>query len=201
MSNVLTQNVMNISVSTIYSISVLGFYSFATRIIAVPTNLIGTSIGQVFYQQAIREKQETGKSIKTFRAVLTKLTILSLIIFFILFFFIEDIFAIIFGESWRIAGQYAKALIPFVMMKFIISPLSTINNIYEKQIVSLIWQIGFLVITVTALFTAKLFKIEFFALITIYSWIISGYYLILLPILINHSKDKNWLGYIRNKVN
>ena len=193
-SNMLTQNIMNITVSTIYSISLLGFYSIATKIIAVPANLIGSSIGQVFYQQAAREKQETGKSIKTFCAVLIKLTLLSLVIFITLNFVIEDIFAIFFGESWRVAGEYAKAMIPFIMMKFIVSPLSTINSIYDKQIISLIWQIGFLLITISALYMANIFKVEFSEMLGVYSWIIAGYYLIMLPILYIFARGKTSSG-------
>ncbi len=198
MSNALTQNILNVSVSTIFSIATLGLYSFANKIIAMPINLIGTSIGQVFYQQASREQKETGQAIKTFKAVIIKLTIMSLVIFIPLHFIVEDMFAFIFGSEWKIAGQFAKVLIPLIMMKFIVSPLSTINNIFDKQFASLTWQIGLLFITLTSLAWTKVYHIEFQSFISIYAKVVSVYYVIMLPVLFNHSQGKNWLGLSKN---
>ncbi|HJL79227.1 MAG TPA: oligosaccharide flippase family protein [Candidatus Marinimicrobia bacterium] len=198
MSNALTQNVVNVSVSSFFSITTLGFYSFANKIIAMPINLIGTSVGQVFYQQALREQQETGRSVKTFKAVVSKLVMLSFVIFIPLYFVVEDIFAFVFGDKWKIAGQFTKILIPFIMMKFIVSPLSTINNIFDKQIASLIWQIGLLIITLTVLVWTKVFHVDFQTFISFYAKIVSVYYLMMLPVLYNHSRGKNWFGSSKN---
>ncbi len=198
MSNALTQNVVNVSVSSFFSITTLGFYSFANKIIAMPINLIGTSVGQVFYQQALREQQETGRSVKTFKAVVSKLVMLSFVIFIPLYFVVEDIFAFVFGDKWKIAGQFTKILIPFIMMKFIVSPLSTINNIFDKQIASLIWQIGLLIITLTVLVWTKVFYVDFQTFISFYAKIVSVYYLMMLPVLYNHSRGKNWFGSSKN---
>ena len=198
MSNALTQNVVNVSVSSFFSITTLGFYSFANKIIAMPINLIGTSVGQVFYQQALREQQETGRSVKTFKAVVSKLVMLSFVIFIPLYFVVEDIFAFVFGDKWKIAGQFTKILIPFIMMKFIVSPLSTINNIFDKQIASLIWQIGLFIITLTVLVWTKVFHVDFQTFISFYAKIVSVYYLMMLPVLYNHSRGKNWFGSSKN---
>ena len=193
-SNTLTQNVMNISVSTLFSITTLGFYSFANKIIAMPIHIIGNSIGQVFYQQASQEQKENGNSRITFKAVLKKLAILSFVIFIPLYFVIEEVFAFVFSEEWRVAGQFAKIVIPIIMIKFIVSPLSTVNNIFQKQFVSLFWQVGLLVITLSMIIWASVNNIEFVLFISRYVKFVSIYYLILIPILYNHSCGKNWLG-------
>jgi O-antigen/teichoic acid export membrane protein len=46
---------------------------------------------------------------------------------------VEDLFAVIFGESWREAGIYAKILIPYFAVNFIVSALSVTDSVMEKQ--------------------------------------------------------------------
>jgi O-antigen/teichoic acid export membrane protein len=133
LANTLTQNLTNILISSFYSISTLGLYSLVLRVLSIPSSLIGASIGQVFFQQATIEKQNTGNAIQTFNSTLKKLLIIGLPSFGTLFFIVEDLFAFVFGEEWRIAGTYAKILIPLYFIRFISSTVSGILIIFEKQ--------------------------------------------------------------------
>jgi len=149
LANSLSQNFTNILISSFYSIATLGFYSLVQRVLGMPSSLIGSSIGQVFFQQATKEKQQTAKAIKTFNSTVKKLIIIGLPSFGILFFIIEDLFAFVFGEDWRIAGTYAEILIPLFFIRFISSTVSGILTIYEKQKNELL--INFFLITTSLL--------------------------------------------------
>jgi len=62
-----------------------------------------------------------------------------------LFVIVEDLFALVFGEEWRVAGNYAQVLIPMMFVKFISSPLSSMLFIGNKQINNLYGQGAFVV--------------------------------------------------------
>lgn len=172
--NVSSYNIINIFISSFYNISTLGFYSLAQRVLGLPISLIGSSIGQVFLKEAIMEKQQTGKATKTFNATLKKLIIISLPIFFILFFSVRDLFIIVFGKKWEIAGYYAQILMPLYLFRFISSTLSSILIVYEKQNIELLINIALLTTSILSILLSK----NFLSFLYIFSFFISFNYLL-----------------------
>lgn len=133
LANSLSQHLTNILISAFYSVATLGFYSLVQRVLGMPSTLIGNSIGQVFLEQATKEKQQAGKAIKTFNHTVEKLLLIGIPSFGVLFFLVEELFAIIFGEEWRVAGQYAQIIIPLFFIRFVSSTVSGIMTVFEKQ--------------------------------------------------------------------
>jgi len=74
-ANTLSQNLTNIFISTLYSLTSLGFYSLIQRIVIIPSRLIGSSIGQVYFQSASVERNKTGNAKKTFNSTLKKIAV------------------------------------------------------------------------------------------------------------------------------
>ena len=58
---------------------------------------------------------------------------LSILPFTIIFFFGGDIFAFIFGNDWYESGKLSEIMAPWLMLNFIVSPLSTIPLVFNKQ--------------------------------------------------------------------
>lgn len=183
LANTLSHNLINILISLFYSISTLGLYSIVNRVLNMPMVLIGRSFGQVFYQKATEEKNTTGSAEVIFKRTYKRLTLVSIIIGIILFFSIKDAFAIIFGEQWRIAGYYCQILLPLFLVRFIVSPISIINSIFEKQKISLLWQIGLLSLTLFVFIITRIMDLSFVTFLYCYSWIIALYYVLLFFIL------------------
>jgi len=138
--------------------------------------LIGGSIGQVLFQEASIEKQLTGKIINSFSSTIKKLLYISIPSFSILYFVVEDLFAFIFGEEWRVAGVYTQILIPFFAITFIVSPLTILNQVNKKNKLGMQWQIGLFILYITLYLIVN---------------IISSYYLYFLFIIYNHAKETN----------
>ncbi|WP_417656309.1 lipopolysaccharide biosynthesis protein [Pseudidiomarina aestuarii] len=155
LANALAQNLTSILISTYYSVATLGFYSLVQRILGMPSALVGGAVGQVFYQKAIEEKNRTGKADKVFDSTVKGLVLLALPAFLILYLFIEDLFAFVFGEKWRVAGEYAEILTPLFFVKFVMSAVSNINNVFEKQRIALVWQFIFLVLSLGVFIISK----------------------------------------------
>ena len=155
LANTLTIHLTNILISTFYSVSTLGFYSLVQRVLGMPTALIGKSIGQVFFEEATKEKQLTGKAVNIFNSTVKKLLIIGVPSFGVLFFLVEDLFAFVFGEEWRIAGWYAKIMTPVFFIGFIVSTVSIVDTIFEKQFFYLCLQIGYLVAIMLGIYIFK----------------------------------------------
>ena len=155
LANKATGNLTNILISIFYNVSTLGFYSLVQRVLGVPSVLIGNSIGQVFFEEASKEKQLTGKAVKVFKSTVKKLFIIGAPSFGILFFIVEDLFAFVFGEEWRVAGGYARIMIPVFFIGFIVSTVSIVDSIFEKLFFYLCLQIGYLVSMTIALYLFK----------------------------------------------
>jgi O-antigen/teichoic acid export membrane protein len=184
--NVLSTHLTNILISTFFTITTLGFYSLVQRVLGVPSALIGNSIGQVFFQEATKEKHRTGKATHTFNSTFKKLFIIALPIFGILFFVVEDLFAFILGKEWKVAGSYAQIVMPLFFIRFISSTLSAVLILFEKQKSELIINI-FLIITSVGLliyienfsdflyFFTLFMSLNYIMFLFYYSWLAKGH--------------------------
>lgn len=110
-----------------------GQFSQADRVLTLPVVLISMAIGQVFFEQASKAKQESKKAL----AQITYQTFLKLLLLAIPFLLIVMIlgpwmFETVLGEEWRLAGEYARWLIPWVAVAFITSPLAYLVDIQRK---------------------------------------------------------------------
>ena len=189
LANILSIHLISIFITTVYSASILGFYSLVYRVLAMPLMLIGNSLGQVYLQEAVEEKNKTGITIVTFRSTLIKLVVITIPIFGILYLFIDDFFAFIFGNEWQIAGVYAKILLPLFFIRFIVSPLTVTCSIFEKQKIALIWQAFFLVNILLVFLISYLLEISFTDFLTAFNWFSFLQYLFILVIIIKLARD------------
>lgn len=120
-------------ITKFYDLTTLGFYSFANRIVSLPGSLIASSIGDVFRQRATEDYHKYKRFDRIFLKTFFATVKISLLPFIIIYFIVEDLFAFVFGEHWRIAGIYAKILIISEFFSFIITPVDKaaliVNNI------------------------------------------------------------------------
>jgi len=187
----LSLNLINLFTIALYSSSVVGWYAFANRILGLPTLIIGTSIGQVFLQEASVEKNKTGNVVKIFNSTFRKLAFIAIPSGIVAYPLISFLWTPVFSKDWHMAGVYAQILIPFFVIRFITNPLISVLSIFEKQHISLIWQIGNILIIGALLWSISLFNLEIELFLYLLSYILSAYYLILLFILYRTAKGDN----------
>jgi teichuronic acid exporter len=104
----------------------VGEYSLTNRILIAPVSLISVSLGQVYFKK-ISDKSNKKESLKkSFYDTFSLLSAVSILIFTPLFFWGEVIVVFVFGKEWIMAGKLSEILSVAVLIKFIVSPLSTI---------------------------------------------------------------------------
>jgi O-antigen/teichoic acid export membrane protein len=123
--------------SSFFTSTVIGYYSLGYRVLTLPMGLIGTSLGQVFFQRAAKARFE-GNLGELLEKLVPHLVVVSVFPFLILVLFAEELFKIIFGVQWAEAGIYAEILAPWVFIAFVVSPISTLFSVLEKQRISLL---------------------------------------------------------------
>lgn len=131
-----------------FSQTIVGFFALSQRIVRVPVMFIGSAVGNVFRQEASEHFALNGECRGVFISTFKKLLIISVIPFIIFGLIAPYLFAFIFGEQWKIAGEYAQILTPLFLLQFIVSPLSSMFMIAEKQEYDLYIQI-YLILSVS----------------------------------------------------
>jgi O-antigen/teichoic acid export membrane protein len=177
LANSLSYSLFGLLISAIFSLVTLGFYSLVQRVLLMPSLLIGSSIGQVFYQEAMLEKQETGSVIVIFKKTLKKLILIGVPAFSFFFLIVEELFVIVFGEEWRVAGEYAAIVTPLFFVRFIVSVFTLIPIIYERVKIDLIFQFGVVFLSLVTLYFSKILKVEFNLFLVYYALILTTYYI------------------------
>lgn len=188
LANSASTHAVNILISVYASFASLGFYSLVTRTLGAPSATIGLSFGQVFHQQASELLRARGQITPLFDNTLLKLLSLSVVGFGFLFFVIEDVFAWVFGETWRSAGELARIMIPAFAIRFIASPLSVVNSVHLENSLGLISNIVLLVLSTGSIITANAMNLEFRDGLTLLSASLCTFYFFFLIVLRKRTK-------------
>lgn len=138
----------------IYNTSLAGQYVMAERMLGLPAVLLGEAVGQTYLEEASRQRRSTGSAGRAFSATLARLLLIVVPLFFGLYFYIVDLFTLVFGQDWKTAGECAKILLPLYAIRTIVSPLSLANVVFERQKVGLAINALLLVMLICAIVTA-----------------------------------------------
>jgi O-antigen/teichoic acid export membrane protein len=129
----------------------VGKYALANTALSAPIMLIGHSISKVLYQK-MSEYLKNGLDIKDLvRPVLFRQFLMSLVIAVVIYFFGPVLFGLFFGEKWVAAGHFAQILIPAVFFQFMLSGLTSVLLVKERQDLLLIAQMILALTTVVSI--------------------------------------------------
>ena len=117
---------------------VLGLYVLAFGTLAVPLQLVGASVGQVFFVRAAEARRD-GTLAGLTETVFARLGALGLFPLAALAVAGPAAFAVVFGAEWRPAGIYAALLAPWLYLVFVSSPLGALFDVLERQP----WELAF----------------------------------------------------------
>lgn len=133
-----------------FSASAAGLYALAHRVLAMPMTLLGEAIGKVFFSNAAEAYRE-GRLAPLVEKVHRMLAEIAMPATLMLIIAAPEVFALVFGESWAEAGEFARYMAPWLYMVFITSPLSTLFSVLERQRLSMAFQAALLVVRLVAI--------------------------------------------------
>lgn len=106
-----------------YSIATAGMYALAHRVVTLPTLMIANAIGDVYRQEVAAAYQASGRFDDLFRKTLTRTAALAIVPAAAVFILAPQVFAVVFGPEWRVAGEYARILVVGGFFQFVLTPL------------------------------------------------------------------------------
>ena len=162
--NNLSWAIVPILMNSFFSANAAGQYSICMKVIHVPSSVIGASILQVFLKTA-SEKKYKGTLYPYCKETAKKLMKYTLPIVVLLFLFGKEVFHILFGSKWEVAGIYTQILMPWALVWFISSPLTVVFTICQKQNKFLIIAIFNLVTSLVSLYAGKLLNSDIWGMI------------------------------------
>ncbi|MBI5667688.1 MAG: oligosaccharide flippase family protein [Chloroflexi bacterium] len=164
--------------STLFGTMVTGWFLFGQRIIAIPMTLIGASVGQVFLGTISKLKNDAPDQLKPFYLkTARRLFLLGLVPSLFLLLTGAPLFGWVFGEEWRTAGLYAQILAPMFLVQVVVSSLSQVMTVLERQSVQLVWDLARLVLLAVVLVGAA--GLGGTAVVVFYSASMTAAYLVL----------------------
>jgi len=108
-----------------------GFWGLALRYLKAPATLVGGAVSQALYPKLVNSAPEEAR-----RAVLRVMLMLSAVALPLVLLLLATgpwLFATLFGEPWRGAGELARALAPYIGVHFVASPLSVVTLAWGQQ--------------------------------------------------------------------
>lgn len=123
-------NGLNFLIASI-STSSLGQFNMALRGVQAPVGLIAQALSQVFLQKMASEKK--GHLYPTVVAIIRRGLLLASVPFSILFIISPQLFPILLGPGWELSGYFAQALIPWLFLNVVTSPLASLFLVTQTQ--------------------------------------------------------------------
>lgn len=124
----------------LFSPAAAGIYALAHRVLSLPMSLVGQAIGNVFLAKAADARREGNLAVLVAR-VHEKLAQIAMPPALVLAIIGPDLFVWVFGPEWYDAGIFARLMTPMLYFQFILSPISSILNVLERQDQNMLLQV------------------------------------------------------------
>lgn len=105
-----------------FSLEVAGFFSIAYKMVNLPSLLIASAVGDVYRQRVAELYAQKGEFKGIFLKTLFSVAVIAFPLFLVLFVASPSLFGVVFGERWRIAGEYARILTIEAFFQFVFTP-------------------------------------------------------------------------------
>ena len=167
-------------ISTYFGYFELGLFAMMNKYVRAPIVLISSSVSQLFYIEA-GKAINNGTSLVPILTKTIKTSVLFAIPFIlILFFFGPIIFKWYLGDQWEQAGAYAQSITPMLFLSFIVSPISGLPIILNKQRGAFLFSLFGYAISLLTMLIALYYNLDFKISLWFYSGAFCVYYLLVL---------------------
>lgn len=124
-------NGTQLMIQAVFSSAALGQFGQAWKMLQTPAGLINSSLSQVFFQKLAVTPR--GQMLRVVKAGIVRSALIGVVPFALIYFLSPPLFPIIFGARWAEAGLIGAALVPWLYMNFITSPISTLFVVTQRQ--------------------------------------------------------------------
>lgn len=131
--------------------AVAGLYALGRKILSLPSLFISQAIGQVLFQRTAEAKAADKSLARLAEEACKSLILVGLLPLAIVAVTGPDLFGVVFGQPWILAGLYARILSPLVFVTFVFFPMAHLFFVLERQGADLASRIVTVFVTLGAL--------------------------------------------------
>lgn len=150
------------------AVGTIGLFSRARQLLGMPIALVGTSIAQVFKQQAAADYARAGNCNNIFRKTFFALAGIGILPTIVLAILAPQLFEVFLGKNWRGAGEIARVLAPMLYLRLVCGPLSTVFMIVGAQKEDFVLSVATLFLLALAVGVPLIFEMGT-------EWIVAGF--------------------------
>ena len=163
-------------ISKFYGLATSGLFSLTFRVLSMPISLVSGAVYNVLLQRVTQIHNEEPEKLLGFIIKAGMLLgVLSLPIIFVMFFWGETLFVLVFGDNWAEAGQMASILSVAVAMRFTVSPLSSVLALNHNVKKGVAWQtVYFFTLAATLLLASGLDMKAFLLVFVVHEVVLYG---------------------------
>ena len=155
--NAVSQSLPVLMLAAFFGPVAAGFYTLARMVMAMPSTLIGNAVNDVFYPR-ITEAAHNGENLPRHIMQATGVMfVIGIIPFGLVAVLGPWLFSIVFGNEWKIAGEYSQWLSLWLFATFINRPSVATIPVLSLQHFFLIYEIVSIAIRVSAIVIGVLF--------------------------------------------
>lgn len=138
-----------------FSLTEVGYLELTQKLLMIPSALIASSVSKVVLQRVAKASANNISFYKELRIVFFILTAITIGFSVIIVFFAPQLFSFVFGKEWLNSGYYARILIFYTGVSFVISPLGQVLIGLKKFKLNSSWEI------IKFVFIGSLYFVEF----------------------------------------
>jgi len=117
-----------------------GLYVLTNRVLSMPLTVVGSAIGTYLFATGAEARRQN-RIAPLVADVYGKLANIAMPPAMVFLLAGPNLFAFVFGESWREAGEFARWLSPWLYVAFVTSPLNVLFDVLERQRLELYFEI------------------------------------------------------------
>lgn len=154
--NTISLSLPILMLSAFFGPKVAGFYVLGNKLLKIPVQLLGQSVGDVFFPritQAFQRNENLNRLI--FRAT-AFLAVLGIVPFALVVVFGPWMFRIVFGSAWATAGEYARWTSLWLFFSLLSPPSAKTFIVLMKQRVAIVINFASVVIRAAAILAGAL---------------------------------------------
>lgn len=187
--NAVSQRFPVLMLTTFFGPAAAGFYTLGNNVLQRPIQLVGRSVGNVFYPRIAEAANNQESLSKLIIKATFSLMALGIVPFGIIIFFGPWIFTLIFGADWVVAGEYAQWIGIFLFCEFINKPSVKSLPVLSAQLFHLIFTVITLIVRVISLLVGYLWFDSDIVAIALFGISSAGMHTILILLVLKKSKD------------
>jgi O-antigen/teichoic acid export membrane protein len=154
----LTTSLPVLMFTTLFSPTIAAYFALASNVLRLPATLVGQSIGQVFFEEAARSRDDPARLRSLTIRNIKMLALVGVMSSLPVLLFGPWLFSFVFGASWEKAGVFAQIMSIMSATLLIGSPISTLPSILGKQHLHFLFSIVSFVARISAIVIGAVMK-------------------------------------------